>query len=151
MEWKTTVTTITCIATCFGFEDPGDDGHGSWGDDNNNTTTVGVSIPIPILRDSFGLTKEAVKAHTVTVEIHGVLVSKVPITDAGPGIGGCLIWGRNSHMGHLLDLTSGLCAKLKVRYNPNDASYIATYSIEDQNGHPIEILGLDSPKHYVND
>jgi len=36
---------VTCIATCFGYEDPGDNGNGAFGDNNNDPHLIGVSIP----------------------------------------------------------------------------------------------------------
>src|ERR1700739_3615846 len=52
---------LKCVATCFGYEDPGDNGVGAFIDPatgknyvTNNQTLVGVSVPIPILDATFG-------------------------------------------------------------------------------------------------
>jgi hypothetical protein len=144
---------ISCVATCFGYEDPGDNGKGAWGDDNGLKTSCGVSVPIPIVLQSLGSTsKEVVKEHRVVVKL-GSKVADFEITDLGPGESvnhqKGLIWERKANIGHLLDLTYGACEKLGVKYDANRGSWRVTYWIVDKNGNPIVLKGLDAPKYYV--
>src|SRR5215475_3727073 len=82
---STELHTINCVATCFGYEDPGDNGRGAWGDNNNNRTTVGVSVPPPILIGTLGgMSSDIVHSHTVTVWCGTRSVKNVRITDEGP-------------------------------------------------------------------
>ena len=146
--------TIMCIATCFGYDDPGDDGKGAWGDDNNNTTTVGVSVPPPILLATLGsLAEHTVHSHTATVVCNGRQVKNVRITDDGPGerIDGVwhLLWSRSANQGHLLDFTYGLCHLLGVKYDARSGSFKAGYWIEDSQGNPLVPKGLDAPRYYI--
>lgn len=139
---------VTCIATCFGYKDPGDDGKGAFGDNNNDPKLVGVSIPIPIIKETIGYEAELVHKHSVMVKI-GDKVIKSRITDSGPGEKGALIWGRKDGLGHVLDLNKGACDALGIKYDPVHASYKAQWWLVDEVGNVLEIKGLDAPRHYV--
>jgi hypothetical protein len=153
---------LKCVATCFGYEDPGDRNHtGAFIDpatgrnyDTGNTTLVGVSVPIPILDATFGAVglDRAVSQHSVTVMLGSAVKRGIPIVDEGPGesVGGQhgLLVGKDGVL-HALDMTYALCEALGVKYDANSASYEVTWWIEDQAGHPVEMKGLDSPKKVV--
>ncbi len=146
---------LACVATCFGYQDPGDEGKGAWGANTNNTTIVGVSVPIPILMATLGGAEVAhVKGHTVSVisvESGNSAVS-VDIVDKGPGadVNGKhgLLADKNGTL-HALDLTYGLCEVLGVRYDADSGSYPVTWWIEDEIGHPLEMKGLDAPRKII--
>jgi hypothetical protein len=148
------IHTITCVATCFGYQDPGDDGHGAFGDENNNKTTVGVSIPPSIIRETIGsFHADVVHAHTVTVMCNDRIIRNVRITDDGPGElvdhVWHLLWSRTGDIGHLLDFTYGLCEKLGVKYDARLGSFRAAYWIEDSQGLPPVPKGLDAPRYWI--
>lgn len=145
-----TGTGTKCIATCFGYNDPGDNGIGAWGAKTNNKTLVGVSLPIPVVRETFGSTgEEVVKQHSVTVQIGDRVVSKMPIVDLGPGEKGGLIWDKKANVGHILDLTYGACEALGVKYDANSSSFSAEFWIVDASGKNVAIKGLEGTKYYV--
>lgn len=144
---------ITCVATCFGYKDAGDNGIGAWGLDTNNTTTVAASVPIPILEATCGgLTKAHVSKFKVCVIANGKTVTGVEIGDEGPGesVEGKrgLIEGKDGVL-HALDLTYGLCSALGLHYDANTASFTVTWWLEDCAGNPVEMLGLDAPKKII--
>jgi hypothetical protein len=152
---------LKCIATCFGYLDPGDNGTGAFIDPStgknyltNNQTLVGVSVPIPILDATFGAVglDRAVSQHSVTVMLGSAFKRGIPIVDEGPGesVGGQhgLLVGKDGVL-HALDMTYGLCEALGVKYDANSASYEVTWWINDQNGAPVEMKGLDAPKKVV--
>jgi peptidoglycan hydrolase-like protein with peptidoglycan-binding domain len=140
---------LSCVATCFGYQDPDDNGTGAFGDNNNNTTTVGVAVPIPIIRESMGYIAAIVHKHTVTVKHGDKVLSGIRITDAGPGEHGMLIQEKATRRLHALDLTFAMCERLGVKYNASSGSFPVTYWIVNEHGQPIPIKGLDAPKHYV--
>src|SRR5258708_26270 len=109
---------LHCIATCFGYQDPGDKGIGAWGHDNNNPTTVGGTVPIPILEATLGgVHASLVQGYTVSVICldSGKSALNVDITDDGPGASvdgkhGLLV-GKDGVL-HAFDMTCGLCKVL---------------------------------------
>lgn len=141
---------LHCEATTFGYSDPGDKGNGAWGDNNNNKTAIGVSVPIPIIRDSLGGTSSShVMGHTVSLICGSRTLRKLQIRDLGPGVTvdgqhGLLI-GKDGVL-HALDMTYGLCEALGVKY---PGSYRVTWWLEDPNGKAIELKGLDAPRKIV--
>lgn len=144
---------LSCIGTCFGYEDPGDNGEGAWGLDTNNKTVVAASIPIPILMATCGSVKKAdVSKYTVSVIANGKTVINIQIGDEGPGfdVGGRhgLIAEANGTF-HALDMTCGLCTALGLKYDANSGSYPVVWWMEDSSGNPVKLLGLDAPKKIV--
>ena len=71
-------------ATIFGYKDSLDNGVGAWGTPTNNTTTVGVSLPVSVLKSVFG---NADDAKGKLVEVYNPDTGKTvlaPIVDKGP-------------------------------------------------------------------
>src|SRR5262245_15217355 len=77
---------LSCIATCFGYDDPEDNGRGTWGANTNNTTLVGVGLPIPIIIGTLGsIHVSAVRGHQVKVKAGTGKIVTADIVDLGPG------------------------------------------------------------------
>lgn len=150
----TEIHIIQCVATCFGYEDPGDNGRGAFGDNNNNRETIGVSVPPPIILNTIGsFHADVVHTHTVTVMCNNRILRNVRITDDGPGEyidhTWHLLWSHSGDIGHLLDFTYGLCEKLGVKYDARLGSFRASYWIENSQGIPLIPRGLDAPRYYI--
>lgn len=146
---------LKCIATHFGYNDPGDDGNGAWGTNTNNTTVVGVAVPIPILIATLGgVTVDHIKGYTVSVICldTGKFKPTIDIVDDGPGdsVDGQhgLLVGKNGVL-HALDMTAGLCAQLGVKYDPVSGGSNVVWWICDPSGKPVAMKGLDAPKKIV--
>jgi hypothetical protein len=147
---------LNCVATCFGYQDSGDKGVGAFTNPatnrpyyTNNSTLVGVAVPIPILDQTLGgLNSSTVAQYTVGVILNGKSVT-APIVDVGPGrpVDGQhgLLAGKDGTL-HALDMTCGLCTALGVKYDANASSYTVTWWIQDSSGKPVALKGLDAPK-----
>jgi hypothetical protein len=147
---------LKCVATCFGYNDPGDPtGTGAWGANNNSQDAVGVSVPIPILEATLGgstLTHVAGVTASVNCLDSGKSFAYADIRDKGPGdsVNGqhALLVGKDGVL-HALDLTAGMCKELGVKYDPVSASYTVIWWLNDPNGVPLEMKGLDAPKKVI--
>jgi len=155
---------VRCVATCFGFKDPGDNGVGAFTDqttgkpyDTNNDRLIGVSVPIPILWDTIGaqnydlISHKSVVAGVIAIQTGKCIAAQ--IVDLGPGesVDGkhALLVGKDG-VGHYLDLTAAACDSLGVKYDPATASHDVIWWLQDANGKPFAMKGLDAPKKVVS-
>jgi hypothetical protein len=146
---------LSCIATCFGYDDKGDNGAGITNPVTNrpyytnNQTLIGVAVPIPILEQTIGsLSPTNVVQYKVCLLVNGKSAT-APIVDVGPGktVDGQhgLLQERDGKL-HALDMTCGLCNFLGVKYDADSASYPVRWWIENSSGKPLPLKGLDAPK-----
>jgi hypothetical protein len=109
-------------ASIFGYRDPEDNGVGAWGTSTNNTTTVGVSLPISVLTSVFG---NADAAKGKVIEVYNPNTGKTvlaPIVDKGP----------STNVTNGLDNTAGTVLALggSITYDKN-GNAIGTSGIEN--------------------
>jgi hypothetical protein len=148
---------LKCIATCFGFEDPGDNGVGAFIDpatekpyNTANKTLIGASVPIPIVMATLGANaKEVASKYRVKVQANG-RIAEAELVDLGPGesLNGqhALLEGKDGL--HALDMTYGLCEALGLKYDANSGSWPVTWWLEYA-GKPVAMKGLDAPRKTI--
>lgn len=101
-QLEPTKSYIAAGGSVFGYKDAGDNGRGAFGANTNNTTLVGVSIPVAVAISTFG---SVAASKNQLVEVYNPTTNKTiiaPIVDSGPAP-----WAASG-----LDLTAGAVTSL---------------------------------------
>lgn len=140
---------VTGRATCFGFEDKGDNGIGFFNDpatgkpyETNNKTIVGVAIPEEVLMSTLGLLGKWAQNAEAVQKWHADNSPKVKVWSAKgiTAVADLVDVGPSAFTGNALDRTYGLCEAIGEVYDANSGSSTNTYSLL-VGGNPVEIKG----------